>query len=393
MARRVAIGIAVAAIAVAILVLPRLVPRTQRPDDEPPAHTRTQWAQEAGRLAAAWTTTYQRLRLEQYRATLEPRADSARRAGGTAPLLLIDGPSTPAQRRMLSDQLAEMWKRADPEGFKVAVALVFLRDSAASAPPPDAPLLSHAGAATYFFPDSAHRSLCIAVINATYAERRLFASPTPTATAETVTWLSQSLGPCAFYGAFGTPGRTVGRWLRGGGLQFALTPHWWMPKRGAGSPQWWLAAGGQTPSWWWDYFYGNFPFDGIACYAGRLPRCLTAVYDSTALADSAPTSWNTANWWKDQGLLGGTGYLSDVVATVGTDRFSRLWTTDLPFDSAFHLAVDTSLMEWTKNWAHRNGPEISVGGAPPPNTLPGGLIVSALALSLALLYARRRQIG
>lgn len=391
MARSLRLWIGVALGGCLVAFVAALSPVTSLPRNPPEEVHASSWGARAGTLARAWGKTYEQLRLAQYRAALEPLADSARRAGGAAPLLLIDGPSTPGQRRMLSDQLAQMWKRADPEGFKVAVALVLVRDSGSTGAPPDSPRTRRDGASSYFFPDSAHRTLCVAVVPAMFATQRFFASPNPVATAQTVTWLAQSLGPCAFYGAFGTPGPTAARWLRGQGFEFTLLPHWWMRDPPAGQPVWWVEASGQ--SWWWGYFYSALPFDGIACYAGRLPRCLTSVYDSTALADSAPTSWNTANWWRNQGFLSGTGYLSDVVAAVGADRFSRLWTTDLPFDSAFHLAVDTSLMDWTGSWARRNGPHITIGGAPPPGTLPGGLIVSALALSLAVWYARRRQIG
>ena len=66
-------------------------------------------------------------------------------------------------------------------------------------------------APTYLFPDSLHRDLCLAVVHEGYTAR-LFFDPHRTRevrTTDAVRWLSQGLGPCAFYGAYGGPSREI----------------------------------------------------------------------------------------------------------------------------------------------------------------------------------------
>ena len=253
----------------------------------------TKWAGEAASFAAQWRTTWVRWRLESYRARMSHAADSARAAGGTAPLLLVDGPSTPEQLAELRKDLGEIWHAAAPEGFKVAVALVIVRDAAAK-PGPDTPPLSGDEASTYLFPDSLHRDMCLAVMHLGYTGRWFFDVNRTSATSRTdvLRWLSQGLGPCAFYGAYGVPGREIGRWLRSGGMDLAIYPHWWSS---ASDP--WLrmfyysyseGPPSRQPAEWWTSMYSFLPWNGASCYGGRVNQCARNVFDSGAIADSEP---------------------------------------------------------------------------------------------------------
>ncbi|HEY6807375.1 MAG TPA: hypothetical protein VI160_01205 [Gemmatimonadales bacterium] len=362
-----------------------------------PAASGGRWAARAAELAERWRGADTRWRIEAYRDALAAPADSARAAGGTAPLLRIDGPATPAQREALRAQLADRWRRAAPEGFKVAVALVIVRDRDARArAPADVPDAARARGITFAFPDSLHRALCLAVVPDGFYGQRYFRAPTPAITAPVIRWLEQGLGPCAFYGAFGSPGHEIGRWMNGQGYRFAIDPHWW-DRTGRRDLGYWTPdpdrSMARQPAAWWTYFYSALPWDGVACYAGRASRCARAVFDSTALPDSQPSRWTSTEWWRDQAFMSGTGYLSDLEADLGTDRFARLWNADVPLDSAFALAAGTSLAEWTQRWARRTGPTITAGpGAPPLDEL-SGVVFAALALAAVTWYAGRRQIG
>lgn len=366
-----------------------------RQSEAPPQGAGTRWGDEALRLGNAWRFTWGRLRQERYRDALAKAADSARAAGGTAPLLLIDGASTPAQRAELNGYLAEMWRSAAPEGFKVAVALVIDRNDGPA--PTDAPSMQRGESNQYVFPDSLHRDLCLAIVHDEYAARRFF-DPHRTKPLELrneIRWIAQGLGPCAFYGAFGIPSRQIEGWLEGDGHQFAMYPRWWLPRRDEFYGIWWdqsvpIARQGAQ---WWGYVYGSLPWTGVACYAGRVGSCASAVYDSTTVAAAQPASWDSFQWWRDQALFGSPYYLSDLAGALGTDRFSRFWTADVPMDSAVHLASGQTLDQWTADWARHRGMRLALGPAAPPLDIVSGLLPALLAFGAALWYARRRQIG
>lgn len=354
------------------------------------------WAAQAAVLGTEWRTTWSRWRLESFRARLAPAADSARAAGGTAPLLLIDGPSTPEQRAELNQDLAQIWHDAAPEGFKVAVALVIVRDGAGR-PGPDTPSMPPQQAPTYLFPDSLHRDLCLAVVHEGYTAR-LFFDPHRTREVrptDAVRWLSQGLGPCAFYGAYGVPSREIGRWMNSGGLDLAIYPRWWNQ---AHDP--WLgfyyyggSAKDHQPVEWWIYMYSYTPWDGAACYGGRVAKCAANVFDSTAIVDSQPGLWSESQWQRQQPFFGGVTYLSDLARAVGPARFSEFWAADVSMDSAVHLATGKALGDWTLSWARATGPTLRLGPSAPPWDVFWGLLPALLALGAAVWYAGRRQIG
>lgn len=371
------------------------------PDVAPPSeqlshHPSAEWGRRAAELGAVWRTTWRRWRLESYRARLAPAADSARAAGGTAPLLLIEGPSTPAQRSELNRDLATIWQQGAPEGFKVAVALVIIRDGAGGAGPdtpnPDARNVS----LTYLFPDSLHRDMCLAVVHEASQGRRFF-QVGDLSTVQTTRWLAESLGPCAFYGTYGIPGHEIGRWLNAEGMGYAIYPQWWARGR---SPWFGYTYYDDTPierrpAGWWVFMYSLMPWDGAACYGGRVTQCARNVFDSAAVADSQPGYWDESNWYQEpeHPFFSGVTYLSDLARALGPARFSEFWSSDEPMDSALHLATGKSLGDWTLSWARTTGPTLHLGPAAPSLDVFWGILPALLAFGCALWYAGRRQIG
>lgn len=366
------------------------------PREPPPEPHHSRWAGTAGELSAKWQATEFRRRLEVYRDQLRSPVDSARAAGGTAPLLLIDGGATPAQRAELQGMLGDLWKQAAPLGFKVAVGLVIVRASSIK-PTPDMPSLEqYYDNAYYVFPDSLHRGLCLSVMSDRYYGREFF-DPNrkgPYRPGDGIRWLKQALGPCAFYGAFGIPGREMGRWINGQGYPFMVWPQWWIPEHERDYwPTYQDRPPARQPADWWVNQYSWLPWEGIECYAGRPGQCAADVFDSSALSDSQPAHWSARDWWRQQPLYNSVEFLSDVAQDIGAERFSQLWTADVPMDSAFHLATGRTLDSWTRAWVQKSIPPLPLGAAAPPLQILTGLIPALIALGAALWYARRRQIG
>lgn len=367
------------------------------PQDQTLSVVAPRWGRRTGELAGLWRAAEFRRRLEVYRDRLKGPADSARAAGGTAPLLLIDGGATPSQRSELQAALADLWKQAAPLGFKVAVGLVIIRDSVAKAPGRDAPSLEQVLVNPYYlFPDSLHRGLCLAVTHEGYLARSFFDARrrVPFRAGDMLRWLKQGLGPCAFYGAFGIPGHEMGRWINGGGIEFLSWPQWWV--REPVEVAWFedpRRPPARQPINWWLTTYSFLPWRGLSCYAERAGACAADVFDSTALSDSQPAHWSAAEWWRGQPLFGSMQFMSDVAQDIGAERFSELWSTDVRMDSAFHLATGRTLDAWTRSWARRSMPPLPLGAAAPPLDILTGLLPALIALGAALWYARRRQIG
>jgi hypothetical protein len=366
-----------------------------RQSEGPPQPAGTRWGDEALRLGNAWRLTWRRLQLERYRGALAKQADSARAAGGTAPLVLVDGPSTAAQRAELNGYLAEMWRSAAPEGFKVAVALVIDRGKGPALT--DAPSMQRGQSTQYLFPDSLHRDLCVAVVRDQYNSTPFFdpRRTKPLGLSSEIRWIAQGLGPCAFYGAFGVPSRQIEGWLQGDGHQFAMYPRWWLPRGDEVYNIWWDQSVpiARQSAQWWSYVYSMLPWRGVACYGGRVGSCASAVYDTIAVATDPPGDWDSFQWWREQALFGSPYYLSDLAGALGTERFSRFWTADVPMDSAVQLASGETLDQWTGEWARHRGMRLTLGATAPPLDTASGLLTALLALGAALWYARRRQIG
>ncbi|MGH7636240.1 MAG: hypothetical protein ACREOK_01210 [Gemmatimonadaceae bacterium] len=245
--------------------------------------------------------------------------------------------------------------------------------------------------------DSVNR--CIVIARVRFGNARYASELGSTITADRL------LGPCAYFESFGRPGRAIAAWMDARGWQFAQRGEWSTP------PLRWLEG---TPD---SAFRERIDLQwvmnpvGAACAAGKDESCLRALLDATV-----PDRWRTSvshtagvltsgmynpfvhgdgGWLTRDWPLGAREWtlLSDMVRTIGPERFERFWTSDLPPEQAFRAATGESLAEWTREWIEdtyhpqAGGPVLSAGA-----TGFGALLLIA-GVGLSIVAARRRQTG
>ncbi len=384
------VGAPLAACGIVVLayIPPRGVPHEPRHRawDREPSAARVR----AQDLAAQWRAADLALRVAEYRRRLEPELARRRSADQAGLALLVDGPDSSAKavQPILRAALDTVWARLGLGVTKVSAALAVdwrpLMKSV-DTPKPDR------GAFAYLLPDSTDRATCIAVIP---AWGRLVLEPKLSARLEG--WLKQGLGPCAFYAAFGVPGRAVRHWLARRSYDVALHPDW--DREGPASAASWLRDSA-TQRWRWGELYFGFPsrFSSttLACLGGRADRCREAVLEGAGYVfdDSLPRFVTVTPWWRRKlRLLDGDRYLADVARAVGHDRFLRFWNSTEPVDTALAAALKMPVGEWTERWERRFVPRLPLGAAAPLGASGLGVLLAGAALASVALGAKRRQV-
>lgn len=207
----------------------------------------------------------------------------------------------------------------------------------------------------------------------------------------------QLLGPCAFYRAFGMPGPQVDRWLRERGWAFAGDGSWNQP-----SPSVEMQA---------DRYAGmingyqrlEMSVDGIGCAAAKLDACERAA-TIRGRGRSAPTIWNDNILYRPYLPLGRSRgrfnprdlgrneefLLSDMVRTVGRDKFGRFWTSDQPVPVAYEKATGEPLGAWVSRWVVGQYGKVEQPGMSPTG-VGAGLLVILAGMIAALAVSSRRQ--
>jgi hypothetical protein len=290
-------------------------------------------------------------------------------------VLLMLGPDTLVRRvrPAVAAALDTVWHHLELGETKVA--LVFVLD-----------LVARSGSGrTYVFPDSSDRTTC-AVWQSVYWIRA--GRPVPGG-ANFVPWLQNALGPCAFYAAFGSPGRPVREWMAERNFDLALYPAWTANDRPSSAE--WSRSGPR--GWWWDAIYRSPPAT-VACLGGRPLACRAAVLRGAAgPADSVSRVVTTeGRWWLGQSLVPGERYLADVAAEIGPQRFLRFWNSPLPVDTSLTLALGQPIGDWTVRWERRFSGPLPLGPAAPFTAAALSLLAAAIAVTLAALTASRRQV-
>jgi len=319
--------------------------------------------------------------------------------GAQGPTLLLTGSaSIPAAARLrVAAALDTVWRHLGLAETKITVAII-VELSAPRAEPSGTPRVNRETPA-YLLPDSSDRTRCVVLIPAgVYWTNVILGQQTPgqaSGVPHLQLWLKGVLGPCAFYAAFGAPGKPVLRWLGRRGFDLALYPDWDASPGTAPSTE---SAGFMmnelgTP-WYWDFLYRQ-SFPAVACLAGRSSSCRTAVVGRAdqVVRDSVPRFVaSPRSWWRQQQLVGGERYLADVAREVGRERFLRFWNSPLPVDTALAAALRAPVGEWTRRWQRRFAPQLALGPAAPLGVTLLGIVLGAAAVASVVLTAARRQV-
>jgi hypothetical protein len=295
-----------------------------------------------------------------------------------------DGPNLESARGRLAATLDSVWHELGLGVTKVSVGVVVKWDGTTTGGGRTPKL----GGAAYLLPDAADPAACIVLqyLGDRNAARMWLGSKGP----------RYALGPCAFYAAYGVPGKTVRQWLGREGYDLALNPYW----RGAAGE--WLRSwfrDTSTKQWRWSLLHGGFPArlsaTALACLGGRPGACRDAVLEGAhdEFPDSASRFVVAAAWWQRRTrLLESDRYLADVAHDVGPERFQRFWNSAAPVDTALATALTMPVGEWTERWQRRFAPTLPLGAAAPVSACALGLLLAALAVSSVAIGARRRQV-
>ncbi|PYO66735.1 MAG: hypothetical protein DMD69_12930 [Gemmatimonadetes bacterium] len=386
-----AVLLACGAVAVAYLP-PRGAARGVGLRDEPFRQTTARLRAQA--LAAQWRTASLALRLPEYRKRLQPELLRRRERDEPGPALLVEAPDSVAAfaRQRLRATLDTVSGQLGLGVTKVSVGLVvdlwrYVSANAGETPSQD---FESPG---YLFPDSSDRTTCVALIPAWRWTGTLAVQP-QVRHQRVEDMLRTALGPCAFYAAYGTPGRGVRHWLAKRGYDLARVPLWdrERPER----PQDSFVMYQDGTRWWWGSVY-RFPVTAIGCLAGRALSCRAAVLSGAEEAsdDSLPRFLESdpRGWWRRQRLLYSDRYLADVVREVGHDRFLRFWNSTDPVDTALATALKMPVGEWTERWQRRFVPRLPLGPAAPFSATVIGLLLGGAAVAVVAVGARRRQVS
>ncbi len=357
--------------------------------------------QRAQAVADEWRAADGSLRLLRARRQLQEllRAASAGTAGTSLVVVSESADVATATPPLADSAIHVAWRQLGLGETKVRVAVIIQLSSAAQGH--DRPLPEE-GRAVYLGPDSTDRTTCVAVVSLGSYWTRIVAGDLRAAEVleasgrvpfeALVQFLKAGLGPCAFYAAYGTPGKSVRGWLGARGWDLALTLD-----AGARGRQGSSVIGITDPRYppYWDAIYA-LPPTAVACLASRPEGCRAAVLagasdDPVILVPDIVDM--DRRWWRHvPRLVGGQRFLGDIAHEVGRDRFLSFWTSALPVDTALVAALKRPVGEWTAEWQRDLVLPIRLGPAPPLGGLVIALAIAALAVAVVAITASRRQV-
>ena len=388
-------------LAAAVLVL-----RPDAPKD-PPTDQAWQLRQELDRHGTHASYAARQLRLVTLFDSLGAAGAIGDTAGPTGRLPTVRVRRDPALPAELADTLASLARRAartvrDSAGTGTDIVFVYdtlsqLRGAA----------LRHLGTMVEYRLPRTRADRCVALVRvgaSATTTRQLLGVLSTTAAAE------QLLGPCAYYQAFGLPGREVDRWLRARGWAFVGSGSWDRgarrtalaesgPLKGRSLER---AVFGQTTL----PFLYEMQLEGTQCAAGETdacaramlapsPRRFPATFDARILMSAFPLLDADVEWYPPRAFgRHETSLLAAMVRTLGHERFARFWSSSEQVPRAFEQAAGEPLERWASAWA-----ESTYGAMPARGPRVGGgsavvaLAMVAAAFALALVVSGRRQFG
>ena len=217
------------------------------------------------------------------------------------------------------------------------------------------------------------------------------------------------LGPCAYMGAYGMPGRGVARWMARSGYGLGLrSPAPGTDTLRSAMPTFTperetiveviLRASGWSPQRDWLH-----P-DLVACTAGDDGRCLAALSvggpDSAGLRApgllrSSGIPFDRGAWPAERSRLMGTGgwLLASLHDEAGPEAFRRFWTSELAPDQAWASATGSPLSSTARRWIANTFDVGRTRRGPHPVALMLQLALGAAGIGGALLIRQRRTLA
>jgi hypothetical protein len=398
--RFVLVAIACALIWIGVIFRPvgiQIVPARRVP---PPPNATTV---AAGQLAQA-NDRWRLLDLRDSIAKLAPKS------AGRDATILIDQSLPNDIRRRLGAALASQWQTLVPRsGLPVAIAIVV---DTVKSPHGHIRLHQFAGSTPIesFLPSAETGGACISLAHLAgigtgnmrgIVMQNLLSSET----------IAALLNPCALLATFGRPGPHVSEWLQSGAWSEARFADWgtapspWKAVvrpdgQGTKAPGWLDGLG--DPTW---HIRGYVAQSGIACLAGESGTCAKILLNNRRT--SADSAWRSSVVSSSgtnafafylpsaPAPLGPAGgwVVSEMVRTLGRERFARFWHSSLPVDSAFHDASGQRLDDWVRDWGRRMYGAAAVGPSVSGVGLATGAVILVLTLGVSIVVERRRRVA
>lgn len=344
----------------------------------------------AQELAERWRVAEAERRIAEYRHQLTQALAFHAEHGGAALLVIApDGPRD-VMRARLTALLDTVWHSLGLGITKITVGVVV--DLSDDAERGQATPRMDRGRTVHLLPDSSDRATCIALLSPTRGFAHMIQDASGPAQSRLEEWLMAGLGPCAFYAAYGAPGKAVRHWL--GRRMFDLAQLPAVPQEP--SEQRFLAFEPAARRWFYEWIYGFSP-GAVACLGGRPEACRVAVLAGADVLDlnDAPPRFvvGQSRWRREQAVFWAGRYLGDVAREVGPHRFHRFWTTAEPVETGLETALQKPVGDWTEGWQRRFAPRLPLGPSIPVGAVLLGLGLAAGAIAAAAAAAQRRGVG
>jgi hypothetical protein len=350
----------------------------------PPAPTPE--AERAIDLAAAWRRADLALQMARRRQALRPELDRRRNADLPTLAVAFEGTIDSVVRARITRAADTIWQRLALGTSKIGVGIIVA--SGPDATERDHPRRVRPLSPAFAFPDSLDRHTCLAYV-ALSRTRQVHVS----VLRDLDGVLRRTIGPCAFYAAFGRPAPVIERWLGARRYDIAMDVAW---DRGAeyarAGASWfsnWMPSS-EAP-WMWHWLY-QAPPATVGCIGGRASACGDYVLAGANATGLLRTTLATDFERRGPTLPGATLILSDALREFGAARFARFWTTRLPVDSAFRIAMDTSLAQWITDRQRTLTPWLPIGPAVPFTSSVLSVLAVLVAIALAIVTGQRRQV-
>lgn len=199
----------------------------------------------------------------------------------------------------------------------------------------------------------------------------------------------RTLGPCAYYAAFGMPGPRLRSWL---------SERQYLPASGTAWVNDPIASPDPRYAGWLDGLH----FALVGCAAGDARRCREMRYGLPG-EDRLPVRWagfgvegvavgaSEYSSWRDPLGPFQRSYFAAMVAHYGREQFERFWTSDAPLDDAFLAATGESLDDWTMRWTRADFGASMRGAKLRPVSVLLSLVIAGVLVGSAGLLSRFRQ--